>query len=95
MIVGINLCSPEKKNYIRHSKYVRFGSIRLNPENCLLTVYTDGLKDDDGNRKITTRSSSTLDASSGMVSGKTQSFGEETHEPYKTANYNYIYSKYK
>lgn len=30
---------------------------------------------------MTTRSSSTLDTSSGIVSGKTQSFGDETHEP--------------
>lgn len=31
-----------------------------------------------GIRKITTRSSSTLDASSGMVSGNALSFGDET-----------------
>lgn len=34
----------------------------------------------EGNLKMTTRSSSMLDASSGMVSGK-NSFGDDTQEP--------------
>lgn len=36
--------------------------------------------DDAGKRKMTTRSSSRLDASSGIVSGKTQSFGDDTQD---------------
>lgn len=38
--------------------------------------------DDAGKRNITTRSSSKLDASSGIVSGNTQSLGDDTHDAF-------------
>lgn len=40
---------------------------------------SDSLRE--GNRKMTTCSSSVLELSSGIVSGKTVSFGEETQLP--------------
>lgn len=72
------------------SAFVRYQT-SLEPYNCWETNLT--VKNElsircgtEGKRKITTRSSSTLDASSGMVSGKANSFGDETQEFYQTSD---------